>query len=89
MNERSDYLTWALFFVAGSLAGAGSALLLVPQSGHDTRGSVARRLRHAGRSARDLAERSVRHGDELGGAAVLSGSGGEAAARPGNPGDSR
>jgi gas vesicle protein len=89
MNERSDYMTWTLFFVAGSLAGAGAALLLAPQSGRDTRGRVARRLRRAGRSARDLTERAVRRSEELAGAAarrveesaaVLAGNGGDPAA---------
>jgi gas vesicle protein len=65
MNERNDYLTWMLFFVAGGLAGAGGALLFAPQSGRDTRGRMARRLRRAGRSARDLGERAVHRGEEL------------------------
>jgi gas vesicle protein len=94
MNERSDYVTWALFFVTGGLAGAGAALLLAPQSGRDTRGRVARRLRRAGRSARDLTERAVRRGEELAGAAarrveegaaVLAGNGGDPAASASNP----
>jgi gas vesicle protein len=94
MNERSDYVTWALFFVAGGLAGAGAALLLAPQSGRDTRGRVAGRLRRAGRSARDLTERAVRRGEELAGAAarrveegaaVLAGNGGDPAASASNP----
>jgi hypothetical protein len=72
MHERSEYLNWALFFVAGSLAGAGAALLLPPQSGRETRGRVARRLRRAGRSTRRVQE----------GAAVLAGNGGDAEAWP-------
>jgi gas vesicle protein len=66
MQERPDYLTWMLCFVAGGLAGAGAALLLAPQSGRDTRGRMGRRLRRAGRSARDLTDRVVRRGEELG-----------------------
>ena len=86
MNERTDYLTWMLFFVAGGLAGAGGALLFAPQSGRDTRGRMGRRLRRAGRSARDLGERAIRRGDQIRGkaarkveeaAAVLAGNGGE------------
>ncbi|MET0554427.1 MAG: YtxH domain-containing protein [Vicinamibacteria bacterium] len=75
MNERSDHATWMLFFLAGGLAGAGAALLFAPQSGRDTRGRMSRRLRRAGRSARDLAERTVRRGEEA--AAVIAGNGGE------------
>lgn len=66
MQERNEYLTWMLFFVAGGLAGAGAALLIAPQSGRDTRGRMGRRLRRAGRSARDLTDRVVRRGEELG-----------------------
>jgi gas vesicle protein len=98
MNERSDYVTCVLFFVAGSLAGAGGALLFAPQSGRDTRGRVARRLRRAGRSARDLTERAVRRADRIRGeaarrveeaTAALAGNGGAAAAPPATPTHSR
>ena len=70
MNKRTDYLTCMLFFVAGGLAGAGGALLVAPASGQDTRGRMARRLRHAGRSARDLTERAVRRADRIRGEAA-------------------
>jgi hypothetical protein len=66
MNERTDYLTWIVFFVAGGLAGAGGALLFAPHSGRDTRGRMGRRLSRAGRAARDLGERALRRGEELG-----------------------
>jgi gas vesicle protein len=66
MNERTGYLTCMLFFVAGGLAGAGGALLFAPQSGRDTRGRMGRRLRRAGRAAREVGERVVRRGEELG-----------------------
>jgi gas vesicle protein len=98
MNERSDYATWMLFFAVGGLAGAGAALLFAPQSGRDTRGRMGRRLRRAGRSARDLAERTVRRGEELGSeatrrveeaAAVIAGNGGERSATTANPPVSR
>jgi gas vesicle protein len=52
MHDRTEYATWILFFAAGSLAGAGAALLLAPQSGRDTRGRVGRRLRRATRALR-------------------------------------
>ena len=86
MNDRTDYLTWMLFFVAGGLAGAGGALLFAPESGRDTRGRMGRSLRRAGRSARDLGERAIRRGDQIRGkaarkleeaATVLAGNGGE------------
>jgi gas vesicle protein len=98
MHDRDEYLTWALFFIAGGLAGAGAALLLAPQAGRDTRGRVGRRLRRAGRSARDFGESVVRRGEELGGiaarrveeaSAVLGGNSGEPSAAPGNPAHSR
>jgi gas vesicle protein len=98
MHDRTDYVNALMFFVAGALAGAGGALLLAPQSGRDTRGRLGRRLRRAGRSARDLTEKVVRRGEELGAAtvrrveeasAVLAGNGGEPSAPPGNPAHSR
>lgn len=52
MHDRTEYMTWLLFFAAGGLAGAGAALLLAPQSGRDTRGRVGRRLRRATRALR-------------------------------------
>ena len=98
MHDRSDYLNSMMFFVAGALAGAGGALLFAPQSGRDTRGRLTRRLRRAGRSARDLTENVVRRGEELGdaavrrveaAAAVLAGNGGATTAPSGNPAHSR
>jgi gas vesicle protein len=97
MHDRTDYVNAMMFFVAGALAGAGGALLLAPQSGRDTRGRLGRRLRRAGRSARDLSEKVVRRGEELGAAAVrrvdeastaLAGNGGEPGA-PQSPAHSR
>jgi gas vesicle protein len=66
MNDRSEYLICTLCFVVGGIAGAGAALLLAPQAGRDTRGRVGRRLRGAAGSARELAERAIRRGEEIG-----------------------
>jgi gas vesicle protein len=94
MHEQKDYATWMLFFAAGALAGAGGALLFAPQSGRDTRGRMGRRLRRAGRSARDLTDRVIRHGEELGNEAVrraadasaaLAGNGGDTVKPQANP----
>lgn len=43
-------------FVLGALIGAGLALLYAPQSGEETRRSVARSARRVRRKARDLTE---------------------------------
>lgn len=59
MNERTDYLTWFCCFLAGGIAGAGTALLLVPEVRRKTRGRMGRRLRRAARVARELGNRVV------------------------------
>ena len=33
MNQRTEYWTWLSCFLVGSIAGAGAALLLAPESG--------------------------------------------------------
>jgi gas vesicle protein len=57
MNQRTEYWTWLSCFLVGSIAGAGAALLLAPESGRETRGRVGRKLRRAARAARDLNHR--------------------------------
>jgi gas vesicle protein len=61
MNERTEYLTWLCCFLAGGIAGASTALLLVPEVRRETRGRgrVGRRLRRAARAARELGNRVV------------------------------
>jgi gas vesicle protein len=66
MNDRTSYLTSVLCFLAGSLAGAGVALLLAPQAGHVTREMMRRRLRDTADSARHVKDRVVRRGEEVG-----------------------
>jgi gas vesicle protein len=70
MNERSEYLICTLCFVVGGIAGAGAALLFAPPSGRDTLGRMGRRLRRAAGSARELTERAIRRGEEMGGEAA-------------------
>jgi gas vesicle protein len=70
MSHRTSYLNPVLCFLAGSLAGAGVALLLAPQSGKDTREAVRRTLRETDDSARELKDRVVRRGEELRGEAA-------------------
>lgn len=43
-------------FIVGLALGAGVALLLAPQSGEDTRRSIARRARRAREAAQDMVE---------------------------------
>jgi gas vesicle protein len=71
MNDRNTYLTAALGFVAGGIAGAVVALLTAPQSGQETREMMDRKfrdtrdaaldkLRDTKESAIDMKERVVR-----------------------------
>jgi gas vesicle protein len=66
MNDRTSYLTSAFFFLAGALAGGGVALLVAPQAGKVTRAMMRRQLNDAADSARELKDRAVRRGEELG-----------------------
>lgn len=66
MNDRTSYLTPVFYFLAGALAGAGFAVLLAPQAGKVTREMMGRRLRDTTDSARDLRDRVVRRGEEVG-----------------------
>ena len=53
-------------FLAGGASGAALALLLAPQSGNATRERIGRKLRDTADSARDLTERVVQEGEEMG-----------------------
>jgi gas vesicle protein len=60
--------TFAAGLILGALVGAGLALLLAPQSGADTRRSLARKARHLADDARDRyddARQRVRRAREL------------------------
>ena len=60
MEVRNEKLNGALMFVAGSLLGAGLALLLAPQSGRRTRRDIV----HLGKMAKKKSEQiqlEVRH----------------------------
>jgi gas vesicle protein len=86
MNDRTTFVS----FLAGGLAGAAVALLLAPLSGYATRGRIQRKLRYTADSARDLTDRAVRRGEEIGdevsrrvhgAGAALAGDGGSATHR--------
>jgi gas vesicle protein len=66
MNDRTAYLTSAFYFLAGALAGGGVALLVAPQAGKTTRAMMRRQLTDAADSARQLKERVIHRGGELG-----------------------
>jgi gas vesicle protein len=60
METKNEKLNGALLFVAGSLIGAGLALLLAPQSGRRTRRDIA----HLGKMAKKKSEQiqlEIRH----------------------------
>ena len=65
MNEGSPSLTWAFWFLAGGIAGAGISLLLAPQSGKATRQMMARKLNGTADSVRELKDRVVTRGEEI------------------------
>jgi gas vesicle protein len=62
MNERTSIVS----FLAGGVTGAALALLLAPRSGEATRGRIGRKLRDSADSARDLTDRLVERGEEIG-----------------------
>jgi gas vesicle protein len=62
MNDRTTFVS----FLAGGLTGAAVALLLAPLSGYATRGRIRRKLRYTADSARDLTDRVVRRGEDIG-----------------------
>jgi gas vesicle protein len=59
-SSSTSPLNWALYFLAGGVAGAAAALLLAPQSGTATRERMRRRLRHTADSSRDLKDHWIR-----------------------------
>lgn len=65
MNERASYFTWMFCFFAGSVAGAGAALLLAPQSGQASRDRIGRKLRYSAGSIRALKDRVARRGAQI------------------------
>jgi gas vesicle protein len=65
MNDHTSYLTSALYFLAGAVAGAGVALLVAPQAGELTRAMMGRKLRDSAESARQLKDRLVQRGEEI------------------------
>jgi gas vesicle protein len=66
MKHRTPDLTSFVSFLAGGVTGAAVALLLARESGDAARQRIARKLRDAADSARDLAERVVDRGEEIG-----------------------
>lgn len=62
MNDRTSTIT----FLAGAVTGAALALLLAPESGGTARGRIGKDLRDAAESARDLKDRLVQQGGEIG-----------------------
>jgi len=70
MNDRNSYVPSLFSFLAGTLAGAGVALLLAPQTGKATRAMLRQQLRDTADSARTLKDGVVRRGEELRGEAT-------------------
>jgi len=62
MDDRTLIVT----FLAGGVTGAALALCLAPQSGDATRQRIGRKLRDTADSARDLTDRVVQRGEEIG-----------------------
>lgn len=63
-DDRALYAATCLSFVAGALAGAAVACLLVPASGQDTRARLHRRLSEGASSARDARSKLFQRGSE-------------------------
>jgi gas vesicle protein len=70
MRGASPYLSSALWFLAGGIAGAGVGLLLAPRSGTSTRQMMARKMAGGADSARELRDRVVGRGEEIWGEAA-------------------
>jgi len=66
MNDRAAYFTSAFYFLVGAVTGAGVALLVAPQAGEITRDMMRRKLHDSADSARQLKDRVVRRGTEVG-----------------------
>jgi gas vesicle protein len=64
MNERSSYLSPALWFLAGGVVGASVSLLLAPQSGKDTRRMMGNKLNDGADSVRGFRDRVLARGEE-------------------------
>jgi gas vesicle protein len=62
-NGHSD-LTVAFAFLAGSLIGAGVALLVAPKSGNEARAQVGEWMQFLQEKAKDLARRRGDEGDD-------------------------
>jgi gas vesicle protein len=62
MHDRTSIV----IFLAGGVTGAAITLLLAPQSGSATRQRIRRTLRDTANSARDLTERVVERGEQIG-----------------------
>lgn len=71
MNERPSYLTWMVCFLAGSVAGAGAALLMAPQAGKVGRNRMSHKLRHPAGILRALRDRMA--GQATSASAIRSG----------------
>ncbi len=69
MNQHDPSCTspvsFLLYFLAGSVAGASVALLLAPQSGRVTRELMRRRMRDSANSTRELKHQLVDRGRRL------------------------
>lgn len=65
MDDHTSHFTRMLYFLAGSVTGAGVALLLAPKSGKVTREMMGQKLRDTADSARELKDRVVRRGEEI------------------------
>jgi gas vesicle protein len=65
MRVASPYLSSAIWFLAGGIAGAGVGLLLAPRSGRSTRQMMARTVVGGADSARELKDRVVSRGEQI------------------------
>ena len=65
MNTRTNYTMSVLCLLAGGIAGAAAALLLAPQSGHDTREAIARRAGETRDSARRIKDQLVKRSSDM------------------------
>jgi gas vesicle protein len=65
MNDRTSYLPSLFSFLAGTLAGAGVALLVAPQAGKVTRAMLRRKLDDTAGAALQMKEGVVRRGEAI------------------------
>jgi len=66
MNGHASYMTLPFSFLVGALAGASVDLLVAPQAGRITREMMRRKVRDSATSARQLKDRVVRRGEQIG-----------------------